>query len=95
MVIQGCVDGVDIENRKNHLVSTNLSIAVVVDAYKIMDLLIAKMNYPMVYYHCFVMADKKQSHTFEVIHEDEMVYMDGLNIDETFKSGYEKNTKDK
>jgi hypothetical protein len=49
MVIQEYADEVDIENRKNHWVLEMLSIAVV-DAYKIMDLLIAKMNYPMMYH---------------------------------------------
>jgi hypothetical protein len=32
------------------------------------------------------MLDKKQSHTLEVTHDDEVVYMDGLNIGETLKN---------
>ncbi len=49
MVIQEYVDEVDIENKKNYFLLKKVSIAVV-DAYKIMDLLIAKMNYPKMYH---------------------------------------------
>jgi len=54
MVIQVYADEVDIENKKNHFVLEEEKEVVqkmlVVDAYKIMDLLIAKMNYPMMYH---------------------------------------------
>ena len=53
-----------------------------VGVYKIMDPLIAKMNYLRMY-HSFVPSDKKQSRTFEVTHDDEEVQMDGSNIGET------------
>jgi hypothetical protein len=49
MVIQEYVDEVDIENKKNYFLLKKVLIAVV-DAYKIMDLLIAKMNYPKMYH---------------------------------------------
>lgn len=63
--------------------------------YKIMSQLIAKLNYP-IDHHLFVMWDRKQNHTFVEIHDDEEIYMDGLDIGETLKSGYEKkHTKDK
>jgi hypothetical protein len=84
MVIQMYVDEVDIENKKNHFVlKEEVEVQVeVVDEYKIMDLVIAKMNYPVLF-HWIVMLDKKQSHTFEVIHDDVVVQMDGLDIGET------------
>jgi hypothetical protein len=55
MVIQVYVDEVDIENKKNHFVlqvkeEMVQQLLAVLDAYKIMDLLIAKMNYPVVYH---------------------------------------------
>ena len=61
----------------------------VVVVHKLMDLLIAKMNYRMMH-HSFEMLGKERNHTFALIHEDVLVYMDGLNIGETFKSGCEK-----
>ena len=67
-------DEVDIESRRNHLLleedvtwSTRT-----VDGYKIMDLLIAKTNYPMVY-HWFARRGTKQSHTSEPTDDDEAV----------------------
>jgi hypothetical protein len=47
-----------------------------------MDLLIARVYYPKMY-HSFVVVDMKQNHTFAVLHDDEVVSMDGLNIGET------------
>lgn len=83
-------DEVDIESRKNHSAWwKQMMLFVMVVVHKLMDLLIAKMNYRMMH-HSFEMLDRKRNHTFALIHEDVVVYMDGSNIGETFKSGCEK-----
>lgn len=78
-------DDADIGNKKNHSalkVNELQKKQLLVDVYKIMDLSIAKMNYLRMY-HSSVPQDKEHSHTFEVIHDDEGVQMDGSNIGET------------
>jgi len=82
------------KKKKSYLMLIVVVVMAVV--YKIMNRLIAKMNYP-IEHHLFVTLDKIQNHTFVKVHDGEAVYMDGLDIDETLKSGYEekKHTKDK
>lgn len=88
MAIPMSADVEDIGSTKNHSVCWKQMMLFVSVVHKLMDLLIAKMNSRLMD-HSFEMVDRKRNHTFALIHEDVMVHMDGLNIGETFKSGYE------